>query len=727
MLLARNQICSAIAGVVVLLVLAYQAFGQATQNPKPADDADVLRIFSELVQTDVMVFDKQGKFVSGLKREDFELRIDGKPRPVDFFERINAGSTNEELQLAAARGSSSNAKGTALPLDRGRTIFFYVDDLHLAAGSASRTRKLLSRFLDQDMGQNDEVAVASASGQIGFLQQLSNNKAVLRAAIDRLSSRSFSTSDMDRPPMTEYEALQINRNDREVLNVFVDAMLRENPRLARGIAEEHVRLRVMQRLQLAASITTNTLAGLESLVRSSSKLPGRKVIFFISDGFFLDDRTSDPLERLRRIASAAARSGVVIYSLDARGLVASLVDASSEVAFDPSGRLQRSEVGEIAATQDGMNSLARDTGGRPFFDSNALDVGLSKALEETSVYYLLAWRPDQETRTSGKFRRLAVSLVGRPDLTVRVRHGFYDLEPPATANQSKDKAKSENADSRAKSPALALREAFKAIYPNTELPVAVTLGFLDSGGKDLMLTATMQVTTQSLSLTSEGGKQKAQVDIGVAVYNDHGREGASLNDRLTVTATSVEELRRSSKELIYNYRVHLPPGLYQVRVGARDAASGKVGTAFEWIVIPDLAAHQLALSSLWTGERLSQAPGATNTDPSGLAMASVRVDHRFHRNSFLRFVLYVYNATLSPADSKPDVAVQVQVLRDQQPVITTPSKRLSSENIQQLNRLPYGADVSLEGLAPGRYVLQISVVDRVSKSSASQQMRFAID
>jgi hypothetical protein len=79
-------------------------FGQEPERPKQ-DQTDVLRVFTELVQTDVMVFDKQGHFIDGLKKEDFELRIDGQPKPIDFFERVTAGSANEESQLAAARGS----------------------------------------------------------------------------------------------------------------------------------------------------------------------------------------------------------------------------------------------------------------------------------------------------------------------------------------------------------------------------------------------------------------------------------------------------------------------------------------------------------------------------------------------------------------------------------------------------------------------------------------------
>jgi len=527
----------AVASILGLLLLFALASGQSPQHPKPRDSDDVVRIYSELVQTDVMVFDKQGRFVNGLKREDFELKIDGQPRPVEFFERIVAGSSGEEAQLSAARGNAGLGNGPAaagaLPLDRGRLIFFYVDDLHLSPGSLLRMRKLLQNFVEQNLGQNDLAAITSASGTIGFLQQLSDNKAVLRAAIDRLSPRSSSANDLQRPPMTEYQALQIDRQDMDVTDYFIDAMMKELPGLQREMAIELVRSRAIQILQQAARTTTNTLAGLEGLVRSSGKLPGRKLVLFISDGFFLDANNSDALYRLRKVTSAAARTGVVIYSLDARGLVASLSDASVGESFDPTGRLARGSSGELIASQDGMNALARDTGGRAIFNTNALDLGVKKALDETSTYYLLAWRPEPETSAREKFRSIAVSLAGHPELTVRVRQGFFDREAslPATALKSKT-ALVKATRTQGDQPAEVLRDAIAELYPDTAIPVAVSLSFLDIPGRGIMLTVSIQLRMDSLIFSTVEGKLKGEVDLRGSVFNTQGKGGATFVDRL---------------------------------------------------------------------------------------------------------------------------------------------------------------------------------------------------
>ncbi len=730
--------------IYLLLVLAAAVLGQTKQNPKPAKQAeDVVRINTDLVQTDVMVFDKQGHFVNGLRAQDFELRIDGKLQPISFFDLVSAGSANEESQLAAARGSRSvkdNKAPDSDDLDRGRMIFFYVDDLHLAANNLVSARKVLLNYLEKEMRQNDESGITSASGQIGFLQQLTDNKTVLRAAIERLKMRPYFVSDSERPSMTEYQALAVERNNRDVIDYFVDELMKDLPNLStiaapgglpRGRAEQHVRDRARTMLQQAAAISISSLSGLDSLVRSSSKLPGRKLVFFISDGFFLDDQNSDNRDRLRHITSLAAHNGVVIYSIDARGLVASLTDASSDVAPDPSGRLQRIAGGELVESQDAMNALASDTGGRTIFNTNALDAGVAQALKETSTYYLLAWRPERGEQKSEKFRHIDVNVIGRPEFTVRVRKGFFDVErPPVTVSRQSKDADQKTAEANAEKTAEAkLRAAITAPFPERGLPVSVSLAWTSTQEKRQTLNIAVQVNGGAVSFDGEGGKEKAVVDIAGSVYNEEGKAGASFGERLTVTGSINGTNSDSSPDLVYSYPLTLPPGLYQVRVGVRDEKNGRIGSAQQWIEIPDISAHKVVLSSLIVSERTPVATPQTATSPrNGDAPQDhviLRVDHRFQRNSFLRFLVFIYT-NLQPGVT-PEIAVQVQILRSDQPVITTSVRKVSTEGMPDLKRLPYAADISLEQLPRGRYVLLFTAIDRLSKTTASQSTRFEIE
>jgi len=178
----RARVFLAVSFLICLCAWLPTARAQQPQTDTQAAD-DVIRINTELIQTDVMVFDRQGRFVNDLKPEQFELRVDGKPMQVSFFERVMAGSVNEEAQIAAARGGGANPAAlkdsNVKPLDRGRIFFFFVDDLHQSIESMKKTQQLLLNFIDKEMGQNDSMAVASATGQIGFLQQLTDRKSVV--------------------------------------------------------------------------------------------------------------------------------------------------------------------------------------------------------------------------------------------------------------------------------------------------------------------------------------------------------------------------------------------------------------------------------------------------------------------------------------------------------------------------------------------------------------------
>jgi VWFA-related protein len=705
--------------LVSLLAPSSAANGQ-TQSASPQDATAVFRVNTELVQTDVMVFDKSGRFVDGLRPEDFELRIDGKVKPVSFFERIAAGTANETAQLTAARSAVSPGRGSPAapaPLDRGRTIFFYVDDLRLDLAGLKATQKVIGDFIDNEMGQDDEVAIASSSGQIGFLQQLTNIRTVLRRASQRITLRSSGVRDNDRPLMTEYHATLIDRYDRDILAFFIEETRKLNPFLTEEAAEAQVRMRSRFILQQGAETTTHTLSGLEGLIRSSSTLPGRKLVFFISGGFLLDYRNSDPGGKLQRITSAAARSGTVIYSIDARGLVASLTGASCDVPFDASNRLLRASLDELNATQDGLNALARDTGGKPILNTNALGAGLSRALQETSVYYLLAWEPDRVTQGVGQFRSIEVILRGKPDFSVRVRRGFFDIEPTLAVVQQEKEVESKPEDQ--------LRQAMSSPYPERAMPISLSTNYLLTTDQRMMIITSLQIPREFLSFSSEVGKQQATIRITGLIMNDRGQVGANFTEGIAVGKDSTDP-SKPGQTLSYTHQIFLSPGLYQVRVAARDEQSGRTGSAHSWIEIPDPASGHLTLSSLLIGTR--RPPDVTDTSgSSGSVTADLEIQHRFRRGSVLRFFLFTYNAALAGPNSKSDLATRVLILRDNQPVITTEFKKMATENGVAGLGLPYAADLSLAALPPGRYILHMDVIDRVSKRRASQQTRFEIE
>lgn len=713
----------ALVALLFALCLVSQARAQDSAAQKQEDE-DVVRINTELVQTDVMVFGKDGKFVENLKPEQFELKVDGRAQQIVFFDKVKAGTADEDAQLAAARGVKGASSGAALPLDRGRTVIFYVDDLHLSATSALNIRKTLLRFIDEEIGQNDEAAIMSATGQIGFLQQFTDNKAVLRAAASRINARPGGLRDGQTPVMSESHALAIERNDQSVSDFFIDALLRENPMLRREMADQMVRSRASSILQQADSIALNTLYSLESVVHGSAPLPGRKVLFFISDGFLIDDSNTSMRDRMHRIADAAARSGVVIYSLDAQGLRTGQPDASAQTNFDPSGRLSQTDMGEISDMQSPLFTLADETGGRALVNSNAIGHSVSGALKETALYYLLAWKP-QATGQSGtpKFQRIEVSVKDRPDLRVIVRRGFFNAQPPESKEASSKKKKGGELSEPQKTAGQELVDALRSPLPREGLPTTLSLGYVHPQQGGALLTTSVELDRSSLTF-EQGEKPRADFEIVGVVVDDRGRTVSKFGQSLTVTINP--NAPDTKEHVVYSFQLPLAQGLYQVRVAARDQRSGHTGSAMQWVEVPDFQQGRISLSSIFLGERTTAAGAAQGKPNEGPQSVMLSVERRFARTSWIRFLTFVYNAA-QPASAQPDVALQVQVFRDDQPVFTAPLSKLRTEGVSDTTRIPYMAEMSLASLPTGRYVMQITAIDRSAKTSTSQRANFIIE
>ncbi|HEX8071777.1 MAG TPA: VWA domain-containing protein [Pyrinomonadaceae bacterium] len=746
------------------LALALCLYAPAARAQQPTQDAppdEPVRVSTELVQTDVVVFDKQGQFVDNLRADDFELRVDGHPQAVAFFERVRAGSVSEEAQLAAARGGRSGGTNAALvrPLDRGRLIYFFIDDLHMSPASMTQARELLLHFFAEQMGQNDLAAVITASGQVGFLQQLTDDRAVLRAAVARLTYREVSVRDNSSPPMSPQDALNIERNDSAVVSAYVDATLRDMVSLsragaqqlaaARAMADAQVRGRARQLLQQVSAVSVQTLGSLQQVLRDSAQLPGRKLIYFISDGFVLNTSGGEMLERIRRVTDAAVRSGAVVYTLDARGLSAVLasVPGASQARIDPTGRLSSSAGGEAAAMQEPLRVIAGETGGRALLNTNALTDAVKRALDETSVYYLLAWRPEGEAR-GGKFRRVEVSVKQRPELTVLLQRGFFAQPPPD--EQPREKRPDKNDQKRAdaadgstpagmKAPHPLLLAALKSFAPRLALPTALTLNYLGTPKGDPLLASSLQVVVEPPA----GGASK-HVDVIGAVYDEQGKVLASFERHLTISPDKQQNEARTTPAVIntpalapaatpepqrvgMTHQTRVAPGLYQVRVAAREVETGRTGSATQWLTVPQLNGGALALSSIFLGER-SPADGTANGQPApGQSQILINPERRFTPTSVLRFILYTYNAARDPKGGAPDVAMQLQILRDDQPVITSPLRRVVTDGLSDFQIIPYAAELDLTGLPAGRYILQAAAIDRTAKTSAIQRVKFTIE
>jgi len=575
-------------GHILLLALVTGLAGPAivgqvkTQTPQQPDD--VVRVKTELVQTDLTVVDKHGHLIGGLTADDFELRVDSKPQPLSFFEEVAAGSAAEEKLLSAARKGDTAALATLKEradsaTDRGRIIFFFVDDVHLTGDSLTRARSAINHFLENKMTAKDRVAVVSTSGQIGFLQQLTDNKAVLREAIARLNSKYNPETSASSVSISEVDAnLVASHADRGLFTYLIEATMKEYQMGAMS-AYTMVRNRIAQVNAQARIAERDTLSSLESLMRSTGPLAGRKLLFLISDGFVVDPKRSADSDAMRRVAGEAARAGIVIYSLDTRANTFSIgIDASKNGHPDFSPRTASRPLAESKMPQEPLETLADETGGRSYLNEQALDEAVTEALNESSTYYLLVWRPDSENQKSGK-SRLNIAVKGRPDLRVRMRRHFFDLKENQTAANSKVEANA----ATAKTPEDDLRMALGSLYPRRELPTAVSASFVNTTDKGTVLNVSMQLDGAVLSFDESAGKQQAIVDVlGVAV-DDRGRF-SSFKQKLDIPRAVV--VAKDGRFIKWTQALQVPPGLYQVRVAVRERQTARTGSAMTWIEIP---------------------------------------------------------------------------------------------------------------------------------------------
>ena len=715
---------------------------QPSNYPSPTQP-DVVRINAELVQSSVMVFDKQGHFVDGLQREQFALLINGQPKAISFFERVTAGNPDEVQKYQAARKASSpGSQPVSNPAFSGRTLIFFIDDLHMSSESVNRTRTALLHFVDNSMGQDDRVAVTTASGQIGFLQQLTDNPDVLHAAVERLKYRQqFERDTTQRPPMDAYQAISILSGDEKILRYFEemvwDDLLKtqlKGAMLTKNQAAEQQRRAEMVGNQTTATvkdragmiarqysaITSSTLESLTNLMRSTAQLPRSKLVFVISDGFFINRAAISEQDRLQNASDAAVRSGAIIYSIQASGLAHAFADASTD-ARGAGGFEHGTVTGEDLAKQAGLYALAADSGGRSFFNSNSIDDGVKQALRETSDYYLLAWRPEDATQHPGAFRHIQVSVKDHPEWTVHAQKGYrpFSTKDSSIAKGVPTPARAQP-DDKAQLPE-AMRVALTAVYPITDLPVSVAVNFLDTPkeGSHVMIVTEVSAGASSPGLTDD--KQSA-IDLVGVVFNDEGKPVSSFQGQLKPDKAAA--MGSPERTVLQVAQVPLKPGLYQVRVAARDEDAGRTGSAAQWILVPDLAAGRVALSSIFIGDLTRDAKGSAKPDFD--QKARLRVNLRFSHDSRLRLLTYIYGSAHSQA-SPPKVTIQVRIVRSDQVIFTSPLVSVATEGLDDLSRIPYAAEISLRTLPSGRYALVVTTTDTVTKQTATQRAKFLLE
>jgi VWFA-related protein len=667
------------------------------------DADDVVRITTNLVQIDVAV-SKDGKPVANLQKEDFDIFEDGKRQEITSFAYISTVPTNSNPRTKAEnwlkdKNAPPTVGGRLRPEDTRRTIALVVDDLGLSAESMPRVISQIRKFVTEQLDPNDLVAIIRTGGQMGALQQFTNDRRMIQRSLDQLRWNMCSRVGFSiLPPLLP--------------NVFPGA----GPPLGSRFYSAPCALN--------AGSTMNSLS---FIADAMGALPGRKSMVVFSESMPVEDQEFDfdhyagraggvrgagwgnYYSLLNRIAEKAIRSSIVIYAVDTSGLMyTGLTAADSGFSAASSGydmnQIMNARSNLLLHRREGADLIAKQTGG--FLVRNSNDFRLKRILEEQSGYYLIGYRPADET-FDGRFHKIKAKLK-KSGMTLRTRFGFYGITEEE-ANRVKQRPDRDRTT-------LALMSPFGA----QDIEIDLT-SFFVQGNSGPMIRSFLYLNARDLTFAvMPDGSHEANVELrGVFFGNNGAMTGdQTAHKKLILTAPQYETAKREGVYFQFDTQVKTP-GAFQFRISARDLASSRIGASGQYIEVPNLKNKQLALSGIVM--RSSPTGGQTNQ----LSTASDNAAHRrFAPGADLTFLSLAYNALLDPLNHRPDLIMQARLFHNDKVFYTSPEISVDTTNQTDLTQVVVAGNVHLASdLEPGNYYLQLVLFDRLS---AVKQPRMAI-
>ncbi|HEY7180001.1 MAG TPA: VWA domain-containing protein [Blastocatellia bacterium] len=684
------------------------------QPPDRADRADRadqepnVRISTQLVQIDATVTDKKGEHVDGLTEDDFELTVDGKKQNITYFRLIKLPEPKSPAAPAAKTPNSvapppPTPMKTIAPEQVARTIAFVVDDLGLSFESTNYARRGIKKFLDEQMQEGDLVAIIRTGRSLGALQQFTSDKRVLYAAVDKLTWNPYSRDMIPRFGSANDDTLPQEAQDAE--DRFED--FRETV------------------------FSGGTLSALSFVVRGLRELPGRKSAILISDGLRLFGRNHDNnqvLDQVRRLTDLANRSNVVIYSLDAKGL-----QTLTPTAADNPGRMNGPQFAARMArmsqqnfdSQEGLTYLARETGGFAVLNNNDINAGVGRVLKDQQSYYLIGFDPENE-KFDMKYHSIKLK-TRRPGLQARTRSGFIGFpdDPERRAPQTREAQ---------------ILSALFSPFGARDVETQMTSLFFNSPNPSRkekndpenvsFVRSFFHIAASNLTFKDgDNGEKTLKLSISTFTFNENGavveQHGREFGFRLN------EAQWRAALKRGFSYTddfIIKKPGAYQFRAVIRDAETGRMGSAGQFIRVPDLSKNRLELSGL--------ALLSTEMEPGQQAAADERDDiqstpgvRRFSRNSIIDYGAIVYNATLDPKTGKPQLTAQLEIYRDGKVIQQLEPRPIDPGATADPKRLDCGGRLKITSFPPGDYLIHLTVTDQLADrkySRAEQWMDFSV-
>jgi len=667
-----------LAVLVGLSVAPLPGQSQQPPAPGPAQPPPTFKVEVNYVEIDARVTDAQGKFIGDLTKDDFQISEEDKPQTITVFSRV---------ELPVERQDPPLFKGTPIEPDvqtnhgdfNGRVFVLVLDDLQTDFRRSMHVKAAAQQFIRRFIGANDLAAVVYTGGATDRGQEFTNSRARLLASVQKFAGNKL--------PSTTMSTIDDYYNQR---SAGQQGRARDTNQAERGYKAR------------------NTLTALKNIAEYLASVRGRrKAVVWFGEGidYDVDNPFASPdasvlRDTMQQAIAAATRADVSFYGVDARGLGAGLDEAIEIAALpadDPSFTAGTTTIqNEVRRAQDSLRVISDQSGGFAIVNQNDLNAAFERIVQENSNYYVLGYYPSNDKR-DGRFRKIQVHVT-RPGLRVQARNGYTAPKgrvPTVTTKPSDVQVPPE------------LREALASPIPASGLGLnTFAAPFTGPGGKS-SVAVVIEFDPERLKFVEKDGKFNEDIELHMLAIDATGKmqDGGRTLVPLRLSAPGHQAVAASGFRVIR--RLTIPPGRYQIRIGAKEMNGGAVGTVTQSLDVPDFSKSPLQLSGIAITSASTSRMLTANPDEQLKAVlpGAPTAIRDFPRNDTLALFAEVYD---NQSSAPHRVAITSSILADDGRVLFTASDERSSDELQgKKGGYGYTREIPLSQFAPGRYVLRI--------------------
>jgi VWFA-related protein len=648
--------------------------GQAPSPPAQgqAPPPVTFKVEVNYVEIDAVVTDAQGKFVTDLTKDDFQVSESGTVQSITAFSRVDVPIERPDPPLFRRAVVEPDVRSNRDAFN-GRVFLLVMDDLQTDFRRTSRVQAAARQFIRRYVGANDMVAVMTTGGTPAAAQEFTSSQARLIAAVDKFMGQK-STRDM--PDME----------------------------------------RVLK--------ARNTYDTLRSVAEFLGPVRGRrKAVLWFGEGVEYDIgnpsvRDADVVRNaMQSVVAAATRANVTVYAIDPRGVGAGLDEAIELTPLPDENNPMGGVFDAVRRAQDSLRTVADGTGGFAAVNQNDLNDTFGRIIQENSSYYVLGYYPSADKR-DGRFRNVDVRVT-RPGLTVRARRGYV-----APSGRSASAPKKDGFDARM--PA-AIREALASPVPTRDLPLALFAAPFAGTRPKASVALVLEIDGARLPFVEKDGLFHEDLEIHTLAIDAAGKIQAGGRDTAPLRLRPANHDAVVKNGLRVTRRLDLAPGRYQVHVAAVEVNGGTIGTIRQDLDVPDFGKGTLQMSGIaLTSASMDRTPTA-NPDPGfkDVLPGPATATRDFPRGDTLALFAEIY---VNQKSARHKVGIKTSVLADDGRVVFTAGDERSTDELQgATGGFGYTATIPLAAFSPGRYLLRVEATAQVSNgASAARELEFRV-